>query len=670
MSPLSTTTKYKIVDYDFIGGECPSLGTSPEPSPQLEGILERAGDKTGHCAEGFSIEAPAINGTDYPALGHGDVDKKPFRSNIGAAMQMPTNNIEYSMSRTSSMLISTASRNQSRTRDIPHLDMLNTSLAAEYLESATTKTKKRRKKRNNQKRNNDRALHSMMDSAPIPSISGDESDFSNHRFPKRDISLRGSLANSPFLRPTSRTSSITIGISALRQQIDTLNLAQTSSCTASVRSLIESRPKSSDDSRITSGYQSLAEDEGLRLESYEVPFNEEFISKAIATEEMSALSSTLMCINDVHRRMSANDFDVLTCLGKGSFGTVHLVKQKATGKLFAQKMFRKASITIRKTLIEQTKTERAILENINRHPFIVNLYYAFQDHEKLYLILEYAQGGELFTHLAAEHMFPEETASFYMAEIIVALNYLHETGIVYRDLKPENCLLDAEGHLLLTDFGLSKEVADEEADKCNSILGTWEYMAPEVIEGKFYDKAVDWWSLGAVAFDLLTGNPPFTGNNNAKIQEKILRAKLTFPYFLTPDAKDLLTRLLRRDPRKRLGSNMPKDLQTLKTHRFFRKIDWRKLESRELEPPIRPVVTDPALAENFSPEFTQLALSPRIDGAGMAPWNTVDEPVNPFGGFSFVASKSLFSSEGFLAMAMHMEDHEQIDNEETERQLI
>ena len=659
----ATATKYEAVELDFIVGRDSSFETSPEPSPQLEGALDRVEDKTGHCGGEFMIDAPAIDPPACPTLDDEYTDERKTRLSIGAALHMVGNDRGHSMSRTPPMRISTLSPNQSRTRDTSHLNTLNTTLATEYLESATVKSKKRRKKRNNQKKNDGTTLHSMMDFTPFPSRSGDESDFSNHRFPKRDISLRGSLANSPFLRPISRTSSITIGISALRQQMDSLNLAQASSRTVSVHSLVESRPKSSDDSRITSGYQSLAEDDCVQVESYEVPFDEDFISKAVQAEEVSDLSSTPVSMDNVHRRMSANDFDVLTCLGKGSFGTVHLVKQKATGKLFAQKMFRKASITIRKTLIEQTKTERAILENINRHPFIVNLYYAFQDHEKLYLILEYAQGGELFTHLAAEHMFPEETASFYMAEIIVALNYLHETGIVYRDLKPENCLLDAEGHLLLTDFGLSKEVADEEVDKCNSILGTWEYMAPEVIEGKFYDKAVDWWSLGAVAFDLLTGNPPFTGNNNAKIQEKILKAKLTFPYFLTPDAKDLLTRLLRRDPRKRLGSNMPKDLQTLKSHRLFRKIDWKKLESRELEPPIRPVVTDPALAENFSPEFTQLALSPRSDGAGMAPWDNIDEASNPFGGFSFVASKSLFSSEGFLSMAMHMEEHDQMDEE-------
>jgi serine/threonine protein kinase len=222
-------------------------------------------------------------------------------------------------------------------------------------------------------------------------------------------------------------------------------------------------------------------------------------------------------------------------------------------------------------------------------------------------------------------------------------------------LKPENCLLDQQGHLLLTDFGLSK-IALSDDDRCNSLLGTIEYMAPEVIQGKPYGKACDWWSLGALGFDLLTGSPPFRANNHAKLQEKIVKQKLALPYYLGPDAKDLLTRLLRKEPSKRLGYHMAKDLQTIKKHRFFRKIDWEALERRELDPPICPVVTDPALAENFSVDFTQLPLSPSMAGPGFDEYyangqdfpaskgpdaNGMNAESNPFGGFSYVASSSL-----------------------------
>ncbi|KLU84139.1 AGC/RSK/P70 protein kinase [Magnaporthiopsis poae ATCC 64411] len=365
--------------------------------------------------------------------------------------------------------------------------------------------------------------------------------------------------------------------------------------------------------------------------------------------------------------MTAEDFEPLRCLGKGTYGTVILVKQRTTGRLYAQKQFKKASLVVHKKLVEQTKTERQILESVNRHPFVVKLYYAFQDHEKLYLILEYGQGGELFTHLNTEKLFSEDVAAFYMAEMVLALSHLHDNlGVVYRDLKPENCLLDSEGHLLLTDFGLSKVAVDSSSDACNSILGTVEYMAPEIIQGKKYGKAVDWWGLGALGYDLMTGNPPFRGQNHAKIQDNIVKQKLVLPYFLSPDAKDLLTRLLKKEPAKRLGANMPKDLATIKKHRFFRKIDWKKLAAREVEPPIQPMITDPELAENFAPEFTELCLSPVVTTRD-DPWGGVPPParlpdvMSPtredapkedlFGGFSFVASSSLLENGGFLLAA-------------------
>jgi serine/threonine-protein kinase Psk1 len=168
-------------------------------------------------------------------------------------------------------------------------------------------------------------------------------------------------------------------------------------------------------------------------------------------------------------------------------------------------------------------------------------------------------------------------------------------------------------------------------------------MAPEVVRGIPYSMAVDWWSLGALGHDLLTGSPPFTANNNAKIQEKIVKQKLVLPYYLSADAKDLLTRLLRKEPKKRLGANMPKDLQTIKNHRFFRKINWKQLEARELEAPIQPLITDPELAENFATDFTDLPLSP-VATRGKNFDDFVMKENDPFGGFSFVASQSLLES--------------------------
>ncbi|KAL4873402.1 hypothetical protein BDV12DRAFT_159928 [Aspergillus spectabilis] len=489
-----------------------------------------------------------------------------------------------------------------------------------------------------------------------PRGSGDEdSDFSttsSYAPSSQPRGPAGSTGASPLLQPVSGS-----GISALRLKLDSMNLSGNSP-----------RRKAADGFSATPSNASVYSDsdETEILTSYEVPLDEDYVSADAVAEEkkQEEQSETAMDIQNVRnqlcRKMTTDDFEPLLCLGKGSFGTVLLVRHALTGKLYAQKQFKKASITVHKKLVEQTKTERTILESVNRHPFVVKLFYAFQDHEKLYLILEYAQGGELFTHLAMERMFEEDAAAFYMAEMVLALEHLHQTvGVIYRDLKPENCLLDHEGHLLLTDFGLSKIAVDDD-DRCNSSLGTIEYMAPEVVQGKPYGKACDWWSLGALGYDLLTGSPPFKANNHAKLQEKILKQKLVCPYYLGPDAKDLLIRLLRKEPSKRLGYHMPKDLQTIKAHRFFRKIDWKALERRELTPPIIPVVTDPALAENFSADFTALPLSP-VEGppggffnnyyasqhrgsapnSGMAMSTGTDGDANPFGGFSFVAPSSL-----------------------------
>ena len=502
-----------------------------------------------------------------------------------------------------------------------------------------------RRKKRAAKKNAIAALNSTHGFTPATS-GDDDSDFSVGSFRgrkgsstrstsvvRKDLNL-GSLSGTG-IGLDGRSSSPSPGLSALSRQFDEL----------SCRSGSERPPLSRNWSKIVSGTSSESvtsatnsDDDITETTSYEVPLENDFVSSDISEKERRGARQDALFNGGVVRKMQAIDFDPLRCLGKGTYGTVLLVKQASTGRLYAQKQFRKASLTVRKKLIEQTKTERNILESVNRHPFVVKLYYAFQDHEKLYLILEYAQGGELFERMRNEHMFPEETAAFYMAEMVLALEHLHKTvGVIYRDLKPENCLLDAEGHLLLTDFGLSKVAA--EGEECRSMTGTVEYMAPEVIQEQQYGTAVDWWSFGILGVDLLTGSSPFHANNDMKIREKILKSKLVLPYYLSPDAKDLLTRLLRKEPKKRLGSCMPKDMQTIKGHRFFRKIDWKKLDKRELEPPIKPLVTDPELAENFSSEFTDLAVSP-VKPAAWDGFGSKGEQ-DPFGGFSFVGSRSL-----------------------------
>ncbi|KAF2712458.1 serine/threonine-protein kinase-like protein psk1 [Pleomassaria siparia CBS 279.74] len=573
--------------------------------------------------------ASAVTGVDIFMSGADDMDKTPHGS---ITVGTPPINIASPIPK---RLISSSTAEKTAQAPADKLDF----------DLVLKKAKKNKKKKKATKGGAPAPATNMVRGFRTPVTScGEDSDygFSVVNTPRLGPTLSGfpSVTSSPALRPTSAAG----GISNLKQQLEAL----------SIGSRTDSPFKGHLTGMLRSGLSSNASVSGMdsdsdrtEMTSFEVNLDEDFFSSDVLSKTSTLTSQAMERSTSNVRKMAAEDFERLTCLGKGSYGTVLLVRQKTTGRLYAQKQFRKATLTVHKKLIEQTNTERAILESVTRHPFVVKLFYAFQDHEKLYLILEYAQGGELFHHLKSERMFSEEVAAFYMAEMILALDHLHRLGIVYRDLKPENCLLDSEGHLLLTDFGLSK-VAVDENETCRSFLGTVEYMAPEVIQGVEYGMAVDWWSLGALGFDLLTGSPPFTGNNNAKIQEAIVKKKLVMPYYLGPDAKDLLTRLLRKEPKKRLGATMPKDLQTIKAHRFFRKIDWKKLEAREMEPPIQPLITDPELAENFDSGFTDLPLSPVATRKGFDDFmgdETNPEP-NPFGGFSYVASSSLL--EGAL----------------------
>lgn len=530
---------------------------------------------------------------------------------------------------------------------------------AQLLEKTLVHGTNMRKKKRSHKKGQNRALNTVH--GFTPATSEDEgSDLSIEGMRSRNYfnaSKLGSLASSTGYRSSSPGP----GVSVLTQQLDRLQSASKPEhhtrhlrdsrlriktgthqlpCTQSSSASPSSNPSpTASESSATS--ESMKDGESNQTISYEVALEHDFVSSDIAQKDRSD-SDDKFATDHLVRKMTASDFEPLRCLGKGTYGTVHLVKQARTGKLFAQKQFRKASLTVKQQLVEQTKTERAILESINRHPYVVKLFYAFQDQERLYLILEYAQGGELFTRMLTEGMFPEETAAFYMAELVLALNHLHHTvGVVYRDLKPENILLDADGHLLLTDFGLSKVAVDGDY-RCRSMTGTLEYMAPEVIQQQSYGAEVDWWSFGVLGFELLVGNSPFHANNDAKIQEKIVKSRLVLPFYMSADAKDLLTRLLRKKPKERLGARMPKDLQLIMGHRFFRKIEWNKLEKRQLEPPFKPIITNPELAENFSSDFTELAVSPVTTHHPKRDWGM--DSTNPFGGFSFVASRSLLTS--------------------------
>eukprot|EP00741_Cyanophora_paradoxa_P022195 tig00021435_g21425.t1 len=326
------------------------------------------------------------------------------------------------------------------------------------------------------------------------------------------------------------------------------------------------------------------------------------------------------------KRTMLEDFEILKVLGRGSFAKVLLVRKRDTKELYAMKVIRKDAV-VKSRQIRGTVTERAILSDV-QHPFIVKLHYAFQTNGKLYLILDFLVGGELFFHLKREKFFPEPVAQYYAAEICLALGHLHKLGIVYRDLKPENVLLDAEGHARLTDFGLAKEV-DEANGGTQTFCGTLEYMAPCVLIRRGYGKNIDWWSFGCLVYEMLTGFPPFARKTRAEVQEAILHEEPRFPGYLSEEAKSLCRALLVKEPEKRLGSG-PGGAYDIMMHPFFANVDWLALIQKELETPFRP---DTRLygdvTSMFDNEFTAM---PPTDSPAHSLSGSVDEH---FQGYSF-----------------------------------
>uniref|UniRef100_A0A671Y357 Ribosomal protein S6 kinase n=1 Tax=Sparus aurata TaxID=8175 RepID=A0A671Y357_SPAAU len=328
-----------------------------------------------------------------------------------------------------------------------------------------------------------------------------------------------------------------------------------------------------------------------------------------------------------------SQFQLLKVLGQGSYGKVFLVRKIRgvdRGQLYAMKVLKKATLKVRDRV--RSKMERDILAEVN-HPFIVKLHYAFQTEGKLYLILDFLRGGDLFTRLSKEVMFTEEDVKFYLAELALALDHLHSLGIIYRDLKPENILLDEEGHIKITDFGLSKEAIDHDK-RAYSFCGTIEYMAPEVVNRRGHTQSADWWSFGVLMFEMLTGSLPFQGKDRKETMALILKAKLGMPQFLSPEVQSLLRALFKRNPANRLGAG-PDGVEEIKRHRFFASIDWIKLYRKEMRPPFKPTVGRPEDTFHFDPEFTSRTPT---DSPGIPPSANTHQL---FRGFSFVATNQI-----------------------------
>jgi len=305
------------------------------------------------------------------------------------------------------------------------------------------------------------------------------------------------------------------------------------------------------------------------------------------------------------RRLTIDSFEKIKVLGKGTFGQVFLVYRRND-----EKKTRMALKTIPKSLIkereetEHMRSEREVLCLID-HPFLIKLYHAFQNSTHLCFVMEFARGGEIYNHLSRCQQFSIPRCQLYGAEVVSAFSYLHSKNIIYRDLKLENLLLDEDGHIKITDFGLCKILHNEELST-RTFCGTPEYLAPEILDDEQYGLAVDWWSLGVVLHEMIVGKLPFQGQTQDELFDAITRNPLAdIPQRVPEAAANILQQLLRKDPRTRLGAE-PGDANAVKTHMFFAEIDWDRLERREITPQFVPTLRDDDDTSGFDRAFTQM----------------------------------------------------------------
>ena len=324
------------------------------------------------------------------------------------------------------------------------------------------------------------------------------------------------------------------------------------------------------------------------------------VSSGTSSNDKKKRTNTLFSKHKTIKNVSLEDFQVMKVLGRGSFGKVTLVQYKQTGEYYAMKSLKK-DVLLDQDQVESTILEKKILQSLD-HPFLVGMIFCFQTEERIYFIMPFVRGGELFQHLRSTRFFPEEKVRFYAASIGLALDYLHSKGIIYRDIKPENILIGEDGYLKLIDFGMAKIIKNGE--KATSFCGTPEYLAPEIITGEGHNASADWWSFGILIFEMLCGIPPFYCENNEKMYELILHAELKFPKKIpvSDNAKDLLKKLLIKKQNNRLGAQ--NGFAEIKVHPFFSGFNFNDLLEKKIKPPYVPKLSGKLDVGNFDEEFT------------------------------------------------------------------
>ncbi|XP_025106597.1 protein kinase C delta type-like isoform X1 [Pomacea canaliculata] len=303
----------------------------------------------------------------------------------------------------------------------------------------------------------------------------------------------------------------------------------------------------------------------------------------------------------VVRKFTPEDFHFLKVLGKGSFGKVMLAEQKGTGKYYAIKALKK-DVVLEDDDVECTMIERRVLAMGSKHPFLTHLHSTFQSPSHLFFVMEYLNGGDLMFHIQLSGKFEFQRAQFYAAEIVCGLQFLHSNGVVYRDLKLDNVMLDKDGHIKIADFGMCKENIFGE-NRASTFCGTPDYIAPEILKGLKYNSSVDWWSFGVLLYEMLIGQSPFHGDDEDDLFHSILHDTPRYPHSMPKEAAAMLSLLFERNPVERLG--MPGCPHgPIRSQIFFRNIDWSNLEARKVNPPFRPKVKNDGDSSNFDSDFT------------------------------------------------------------------
>ena len=337
-----------------------------------------------------------------------------------------------------------------------------------------------------------------------------------------------------------------------------------------------------------------------KLSDIEKYLNNNFKENGSSKKANGTLGTTLFTSHKTVKEVKLEDFKTLKVIGRGSFGKVCLVEYLPTHEIYAMKGLKK-DVLIEQEQISNTLLEKEILQTID-YPLLCGLVFCFQNEERIFFVMPFLSGGELFQHLRKFRRFDEDKVRFYGAQIALALQYLHNKGIIYRDLKPENILMDEDGYLRLADFGMAKKLKFNE--KAMSFCGTPEYLSPEIITMEGHDRMADWWSFGILLFEMLCGLPPFYTDNLDKMYDSIKNNPVKFPkkINLGEDTKDIIKKLLEKNPKKRLGYE--NGIEDIKSHPFFSSIDFTLVEQKKLPAPFIPQLNNETDVKYFDEEFT------------------------------------------------------------------